>query len=101
MLKDALTREEIARRLSPIRDQLDRLGVDKLCVFGSVARNEARAGSDVDFLVSFRGEPSFAQFMDLKLLLEDTLGVKADLATDETLRPRLRRTIDRDLFRVA
>ena len=44
-------------------------------------RGEARADSDIDVLVKFDGPPTFARFMDLKALLEDTLGAHVDLVT--------------------
>jgi predicted nucleotidyltransferase len=37
--------------------------VAALHIFGSVARNEARADSDLDVLVDFTVAPSFARFM--------------------------------------
>ena len=59
-------------------------------MFGSVARNEATAQSDVDVLVDFDGPATFDAFMGLKLLLEDTLRTRVDLVTRAALKPRLR-----------
>ncbi len=39
-------------------------GVKSLELFGSVARDQARADSDVDILVEFEETPTFAQYMD-------------------------------------
>ena len=76
-------------------------GVSALYVFGSVARGEARADSDIDVLVEFDGPPSFAQFMDLKALLEDTLGAHVDLVTRAALRPQLKPRIETEARRIA
>lgn len=83
------------------RNRLDAFGVATLEVFGSVARGEARADSDVDVLVTFAGEPTFDRFMDLKLFLEDALGRRVDLVTRGALREALRQHIEPERQRVA
>jgi predicted nucleotidyltransferase len=77
------------------------LGVAALYVFGSVARGEAASGSDVDLLVEFQGPPTFARFMDLKFLLEDTLGARVDLVTRAALRATIRPQVEAEAQRVA
>ena len=76
-------------------------GVVALYVFGSVARGEARADSDIDVLVEFDGPATFARFMDLKALLEDTLGAQVDLVTRAALRSQLKHRIEVEARRVA
>jgi predicted nucleotidyltransferase len=75
-------------------------GVAALHVFGSVARGEETSSSDLDLLVDFEGPPTFAGFMDLKLRLEDVLGVTVDLATRKALRPSMRARIEAEARRV-
>ena len=94
------------RTLTDVVDALrprlrEEFNVAALYVFGSVARGEARETSDVDLLVEFQGQATFAAFMDLKALLEDTLGVRVDLVTRAALRPRLRPQIEAEAQRVA
>ena len=93
--------QEIIRRLQAGRKELDRIGVSSLRLFGSAARGEARDASDADFVVRFRGSPSFDQFMDLKFHLEQALGLPVDLVTEDALRPELREAVERDAIRVA
>ena len=76
-------------------------GVAALYVFGSVARGEARPDSDIDVLVEFDGAPTFARFMDLKALLEDTLHARVDLVTRAALRTPLKPRIEAEARRVA
>ncbi|AMY08538.1 putative nucleotidyltransferase [Luteitalea pratensis] len=76
-------------------------GVAALYVFGSVAGGEASADSDIDVLVEFDGMPTFARFMDLKALLEDTLGAHVDLVTRAALRSQLKPRIEAEARRVA
>jgi hypothetical protein len=65
-----------------------RLGVRRLALFGSVARDEARSDSDVDLLVEFEpGMKSFDRFVELCDLLESTLGHRVELVTTEALSP--------------
>jgi predicted nucleotidyltransferase len=78
-----------------------RFGVADLAVFGSLARNEAHLGSDVDVLVTFASSPDFDRFMDLKFYLEDLLGVRVDLVTRSALRPELRPQIEGEAIHVA
>jgi predicted nucleotidyltransferase len=78
-----------------------RFGVRELAVFGSVARGEASDASDLDVLVDFVGSATFDGYMGLKLFLEDSLGVKVDLVTRASLKPRLRARIEAEARRVA
>ena len=81
--------------------QLRALGVSRLSVFGSHARGTARSDSDVDVLVEFSGSATFDRYMELKLLLESSLGRRVDLVTTKAIRPELKETIEREAIRVA
>lgn len=70
-------------------------------LFGSVARDEAGAQSDVDVLVRFVGPATFDRYMGLKQLLEDLLGRRVDLVAERALRPELRPRVERVAVRVA
>ena len=76
-------------------------GVAALYVFGSVARGNARPDSDIDVLVEFDGTPTFARFMDLKALLEDTLDAHVDLVSRAARRSQLKPRIEAEARRVA
>jgi hypothetical protein len=78
-----------------------RFSVRRLSVFGSVVRDEASEGSDVDVLVVFDRKATFDLFMDLKFYLEELLGAGVDLVTDKALRPQVRRTIEQELIHVS
>lgn len=64
--------------------------VRSLALFGSVARDEASADSDVDILVIFDGPATSARYFGLQFYLEDLLGRPVDLVVDRALRPELR-----------
>jgi len=51
MHTDALTRKQAIEQLLRAEPEIRALGVRRLALFGSVARDEARRDSDVDLLV--------------------------------------------------
>lgn len=92
------------RILTLLNDRIDEIrthGVVSLSLFGSFARNESTPDSDVDLLVDFGHPATFDQYMELKLYLEDLLGMRVDLVTLGGLRPRLRPRIEAEAIRVA
>ena len=75
-------------RLRQAEPQIRSLGVRRLALFGSFARNEAGAESDVDLLVEFvAGQKSFDRVLALSDLLEELLGRPVELVTTEALSP--------------
>jgi predicted nucleotidyltransferase len=81
-------RDAIIRRILDNRQALARLGVAGIGLFGSFIRNEQTPQSDIDILVDFLpGQHTFDNFMDVSLLLEETLGRCVDLVTRESLSP--------------
>lgn len=92
--------EELRAHL-PHLPHLRELGVEEVAVFGSVARGEAGDVSDVDILVDFGGPPGFRRYVDVKLLLEEQLGVDGDLVSEGALREELRPQVEREAVRVA
>ena len=76
-------------------------GIKSLAIFGSVARDEATLNSDVDILVEFTGKVTFDRYMDLKFYLEDCLGTKVDLVTQNMLKPQIRKTVEQEAIYVS
>jgi hypothetical protein len=52
-------------------------------------------------LVEFEGAATYRGYFDLKDYLELLLGRSVDLVTEQGLKPRARRHVERDLVRVA
>ena len=71
----------------------EKYGARNLRVFGSVARGEESFYSDIDLLVDM--EPGTGLFSHARLILElqKLLGTQVDVATANSLRPRLRSRI--------
>jgi len=68
-------------------------GVRDLAVFGSVARNEESAKSDVDILIDFDSRKGLFVFVELKNYLENLLNCDVDLVTKNALHPALKQKI--------
>lgn len=97
-----MRRAQVVALLSEKREEIvERFGVRSLSIFGSIARDEARADSDVDVLVEFVGPVTFDAHMGLLVYLEDLLGRRVDVVTASGLKSRLRPLIEQDLVRVA
>lgn len=75
--------------------------VKSLSLFGSVARDEAGADSDVDLLVEFSTPVGLFQFIELQQRLEALLGGRVDLGTLRSLKPRIKDQVLQESIRVA
>lgn len=75
---------------------IERFGIRDLALFGSYARGQAIAGSDVDILVSFDGPATSKAFFGLQSYLESLLHRRVDLVTQKALRPDFRPQVERE-----
>lgn len=96
-----INQETVISTLKEHLETLHNLGVKSLELFGSVARNEARPDSDLDFLVEFEGQITFDAYMDLKFFLEDLFTKKVDLVIKEDLKPQIREVVLNQAIHVA
>jgi len=93
--------EEVQQVVKTHGEELRTLGVASLMVFGSVARHEERADSDVDMLVEFSRPTGLFGLIRLRLFLEEKLGCSVDLGTPRSLRPGIREAALAEAVRVA
>jgi predicted nucleotidyltransferase len=96
-----MRRDQALDRLTSHRNELDGFKVASISVFGSVARDEAQEGSDVDLLVEFSEPVGLFHFVRLKRYLEDILGARVDLVTPGALKSQLRERILSEAIRAA
>jgi predicted nucleotidyltransferase len=75
------------------REELRRLGVVRLILFGSVVRDEAGPQSDVDLLVELRRPAGYFTVVRLQEHLEHILKARVDLLTPGALNDTLRERI--------
>jgi predicted nucleotidyltransferase len=71
-------------------------GARHVRVFGSVARGEADAKSDVDFLVDLEPGRSLLDLGGLQFELEALLGRPVDVVTERGLKQRIRERVLRE-----
>ena len=81
--------------------ELIRLGVRSLSLFGSVARDQATEGSDVDVLVDLAQPMGLFSFIGFQQRLEELHGRPVDLVPLDGIRPRLREVILAEALPVA
>ena len=81
------SRDEVVAKLEALENSLRERGLRSLAVFGSVARGTARPDSDVDVLIDVEPGASFSliDLVRLKDFLEDRLGRKVDVVTQDGL----------------
>lgn len=72
-------------------------GVSSLSLFGSFAREEQNADSDIDLLIEFFQNVSLLQLVSLERKFGELLGRKVDLVTPMSISPYLQESIYRDL----
>lgn len=79
----------------------ERYGVERLALFGSLARDEAREDSDVDIIVDFAEPATLFELVGLKQDLEALLGRKVDVGTLGALKEPLEPEVKQDMIYVA
>jgi uncharacterized protein len=88
-------REAAIARLREHEAELRRLGVERLYLFGSTARDEAREDSDVDLFFDHpEGSIGLYELLDVKEAASRILGRKADIMTRRSLHRVLRDKIE-------
>ncbi|MGL4608786.1 MAG: nucleotidyltransferase family protein [Trueperaceae bacterium] len=92
-------RQEVITTLKRHQRELERLGVSSVQLFGSVARNEATAESDVDLLVEL-SRPMGLEFFGLQEKFETFLHRPVDVGTPDSLREPIKESVLKEAVRV-
>ena len=88
-----ITPELIRQHRAAILCLAQRYGAHDIRIFGSVARGDATAASDLDLIVRFDPGRSLFDHGGLLMDLQDLLGVKVDVIDEEGMRPRFRQHV--------
>jgi len=67
--------------------------VRKASLFGSLVREEMTIDSDIDLIIEFKGDKSLLDLAALKIELEETLKLKVDVLTYNSIHPLLKNQI--------
>jgi len=91
-----LTREDIRSRRDAILEIAGRYGAHDVRIFGSVARGDAKHGSDLDLIVRFEPGRSLLDHGGLIMDLRELLNIKVDVIDEEAMRDRFRNHVMRE-----
>ena len=64
--------------------------VKKAFLFGSIVREEMTMDSDIDLIIEFKGDKSLLDLATLQIELEETLKLKVDILTYNSIHPLLK-----------
>jgi len=67
-------------------------------IFGSYARGENKANSDLDVLIDFEQDINLLEIIGLEQELTERLGLQVDLITLRSLNPQLQKYVEADLI---
>ncbi|MEK7845649.1 MAG: nucleotidyltransferase family protein [Nitrospinota bacterium] len=81
-----MTYQEIESKLVAILSKYD---VQKIGIFGSYAKGVQRTDSDLDVLVNFKNVKSLLTLVRIERELSESIGVKVDLLTEQSVSPYL------------
>ena len=89
--------DAISETVVPI---LKRHGVVRAGIFGSCARNDMTADSDIDVLVEIPPDIGLLDFIRIKLEIEEALGKEVDLVEYDAIKPPLKDRILREQVQI-
>jgi uncharacterized protein len=79
-------KKELIERILASQQQIRSHGVQRLGIFGSFVRDEAKESSDVDFFIDFDIEyKTLKNFLGLADMLEELTGRKIEIVTPQSL----------------
>lgn len=94
------SRDQILSILAGVKAEMAaEYGIRSLALFGSHARGDAVATSDVDILVDIDPRVGLG-FVDLAEAMERRLGLHVDLVSTRAMAPRHRKAVEADLVHV-
>lgn len=101
-VEQPLDREHVLTKLRALEGELRARGVSSLFLFGSVSRNEAALGSDVDLFFDPAPEAalSLLDVIGIAHFIEDSLRFRPDVATRRSVHPLIREEVEASAVRV-
>lgn len=93
--------QDIIGKLKTLKPGLQELfGITELAVFGSYARGEDKNDSDIDIVILKMERKNGLIIARAKRYLSEQLGREIDIGLYDSLRPFIRKRIERELIRV-
>ncbi len=93
--------DEVLATLKSHEPEIRAAGVTRLSLFGSTARNDAGAASDIDLLAAFDENQrlSLLDLIHIQNRIASLLGAPVDLMEEGTLKSRVQAAVERELIR--
>jgi predicted nucleotidyltransferase len=95
-LPDTVLGRRLRQRRKAINEAAAKRRAGNVRVFGSVARGEDTASSDIDLLVDLEKGVGLLDLIGLERELSELLGVDVDVVPADTLKPRMRDRVLRE-----
>lgn len=94
------TLTQIKNKLTVLKPILqEKYPLESIAIFGSYARNEQTEASDVDVMVELNGKLGMG-FITMANEIEDYLGIKTDVLTKKSMKPKFFARIENNLIYV-
>ena len=96
-----MTRDEILDFMKAHKKELEeQLGVKKIGLFGSYARDDAHENSDIDIAVELSDSNKANNYFKLLHFFEDNLHKKIDLGIESTIKPAIKDYVCKEIIYV-
>ncbi|WP_218109770.1 nucleotidyltransferase domain-containing protein [Oligoflexus tunisiensis] len=97
-----IPRDELMEKLKSIRAAISKpYGIQRMMLFGSYARGEAREDSDVDILLTPSRSLTFKEIVRIEKIFEEVLGnKKTDIVMENEIAPEIRASAEEDFIDV-
>ncbi|ROR39091.1 nucleotidyltransferase family protein [Caminibacter pacificus] len=93
--------KEIIEKLRELKPVLkEKFGIEEFAVFGSMARDDYKESSDIDIAIIKARKKDYFKMIDTKYFLEEKLNKKIDMGYYDSIRPIIRKRIEKDLIYV-
>lgn len=89
-----MIRTNLRKKITSILKKQD---AKTIAIFGSYARGEETTTSDIDIIVEFTKRKSLLDIIRIERILTETLGIKVDLLTKQSISPYLIDTIQKEM----
>jgi uncharacterized protein len=98
-----MNKEEIKAKLMLDAGRFKEAGATGVFMFGSRARGDNKADSDLDLFIDYsegKKVPSFFDLLEIQLRIENRLGIAVHLGTRASLDPAFRKVVEQEAIRV-
>lgn len=97
-----MNREQLASKITSVRQALESEGVVHIALFGSRARGDFRADSDVDILLDVASDAKFSilNLVGVEEIIERTTGLKSNAFMRRSLGDGFKTSVAKDIVEI-